>query len=331
MKLTLQQMREKLLNEANGKNNQPRENNQFYPFWDIPENAQATVRFLPDGNQDNPWFWVERQMLRIPFTGVVGGDLNKQITMQVPCMKMFNKTCPVQEAIKDWWNDEAMVPHARTYYVKKSFIYQGFVVNSPLTEANTPENPIRKFMINKKLHEMIKASLIDPEIENLPVDYNNGLDFKLIKTRQGQWADYGTSSFSRKERALSTEELAAIEKHGLNDLSSALPKEPTDDMVKQIFQMFEDSVNNEPFDQSKFKDFKLYGSNDKAKDDTATEEATTKTVVSVAKAQTAPEPTKAAEVVTKEKEETKADTKPAKNFQDVLEQLKKKKAAQSQA
>ena len=44
--------------------------NAIYTFWNIPENTTATLRFLPDGDTDNTFFWRERQMIRLAFPGV---------------------------------------------------------------------------------------------------------------------------------------------------------------------------------------------------------------------------------------------------------------------
>ena len=40
--------------------------NAIYPFWNIPENSTATLRFLPDADESNTFFWRERQMIKIP-------------------------------------------------------------------------------------------------------------------------------------------------------------------------------------------------------------------------------------------------------------------------
>ena len=61
-----------------------------YPHWKIDEGQQAIVRFLPDANQDNPFFWVERAMIRLTFPGIKGGD-SKEVSVQVPCMEMYGE------------------------------------------------------------------------------------------------------------------------------------------------------------------------------------------------------------------------------------------------
>ena len=46
--------------------------NSIYPHWNMEEGQSATVRFLPDGNSKNTFFWIERAMIRLPFAGVKG-------------------------------------------------------------------------------------------------------------------------------------------------------------------------------------------------------------------------------------------------------------------
>ena len=48
---------------------------------------------------------------------------------------------------------------------------------------------------------------MDPDMENIPTDYVNGTDFRLSKTMKGQYADYSTSKWARKERSLDETEL----------------------------------------------------------------------------------------------------------------------------
>jgi hypothetical protein len=44
--------------------------NAIYPHWNMEEGQAATLRFLPDGNTKNTFFWQERAMIRLPFNGI---------------------------------------------------------------------------------------------------------------------------------------------------------------------------------------------------------------------------------------------------------------------
>jgi hypothetical protein len=93
---------------------------------------------------------------------------------------------------------------------------------------------------------------MDPELEELPTDYLRGVDFRIAKTSKGGFADYSTSKWSRRERALSDVEKAAIEQYGLFDLSDFLPKKPTDVELKVMKEMFEASVDGEAYDMERW-------------------------------------------------------------------------------
>ncbi len=86
----------------------------------------------------------------------------------------------------------------------------------------------------------------------MPTDPLRGLDFRIAKTSKGGFADYSTSKWSRRERALTDIEKAAIESHGLFDLSAFLPKKPTDVELKVMKEMFEASVDGEAYDMDRW-------------------------------------------------------------------------------
>ena len=240
-----------------GSNNQPQDN-AIYPFWNIDEGTSCTLRFLPDEDPNNTFFWVERQMIRLTFPGVVGGE-NRPVTVQVPCMEMWGETCPVLTEVRPWFKDASLEDMGRKYWKKRSYIFQGFVNENPLNET-APENPIRRFVIGPQIFNIIKSALMDPEMENLPTDYVNGTDFRLAKTTKGQYADYSTSKWARKETALTEEQLAAIDTHGLHNLNDYLPAKPSEEGVQAIAEMFQASVDGELYDPARWGNFfKPYG------------------------------------------------------------------------
>ena len=224
---TLAEIRAKLQqsNQQNGTTSGG--DNAIYPHWNITEGQTATVRFLPDGDSNNTFFWIERAMIKLPFAGVKGETNSKPVTVQVPCMEMWNETCPILTEVRPWFKDKSLEEMGRKYWKKKSYLFQGFVVDSKYQEdGKVPENPIRRFIIGSQIFNIVKNALMDSEIEELPTDYVRGLDFKIAKTSKGGYADYSTSTWARRERALSEAERSAIEKYGLFDLKSFLPKKP---------------------------------------------------------------------------------------------------------
>jgi len=226
--------------------------NSIYPFWNLKEGQESLVRFLPDGNTDNTFFWVERAMIKLPFAGIKGQTESKPAIVQVPCMEMYGDTCPILSEVRAWFKDPALEDMGRKYWKKRSYIFQGFVAEDGLKEENSGENPIRRFIIGPQIFQLIRSALVDPELEDLPTDFLHGLDFRLKKGSKGGYADYSTSSWGRRERPLSDVENAAIKQHGLFNLSDFLPKKPTDVEVKVMKEMFEASVDGEAFDMERW-------------------------------------------------------------------------------
>ena len=225
----------------------------IYPHWNMEEGQSCSIRFLPDGNSKNTFFWVERQMIRLPFAGVKGEMDSKQVMVQVPCVEMWEpNSCPILAEVRTWFKDKSLEDMGRKYWKKRSYIFQGFVRENPLSDDKTPDNPIRRFIIGPQLFTLIKGALMDPELEELPTDLLRGLDFRIAKTAKGGYADYNTSKWARKESALTETEQAAVDAHGLFDLSTFLPKKPTDVELKVIKEMFEASVDGQPYDTERW-------------------------------------------------------------------------------
>ena len=241
-----------------GSKTQSQSDNAIYPHWNIDEGTSATLRFLPDSDPDNTFFWVERQMIRLTFPGVQGGE-NKPVTVQVPCGEMYGDTCPVLTEVRPWFKDASLEDMGRKYWKKRSYIFQGFVTENPLSEES-PENPIRRFVISPQIFNIIKSALMDPDMENIPTDYVAGTDFRVTKTTKGQYADYSTSKWARKESGLDETQLAAIDAHGLYNLADFLPTRPTEEGYRAIAEMFAASVDGELYDPAKWGNFyKPYG------------------------------------------------------------------------
>ncbi len=302
---------DKAKKEQGGKKVNNGGDNASYPFWNIDVGATATVRFLPDGDLSNTFFWRKREVIKLPFEGVDGGEYptNKQVTVTVPCMHMWEERCPIIDATKSWWNDPAKKSLAQTYWKKKSYIFQGFVVASPFEEENAPENPIRRLVINPSIFEIIEKSLLDPEMEDMPTDYIGGVDFRIRKTKKGDYSNYSTSEWSRKTRSLDDSELTAIEQFKLFDLKEYLGEKPNADRLAAIKQMFQDSVDGRPFDFQSYGEY--YRPFTARGDDGADTSGSTSTFSRAAPAATAA-------VV----EDTVAPAAPAPNPHDILEKIK---------
>jgi hypothetical protein len=228
--------------------------NAIYPFWNMKEGEQATLRFLPDGDDSNTFFWKERLMIKLPFAGVKGETDSRPVQVQVPCMEMYGESCSILQEVRGWFKDPSLEDMGRKYWKKRSYIFQGFVTDDPLKE-DSPENPIRRFIIGPQIFQLIKAALMDPDMEELPTDYTAGVDFRLSKGTKGGYADYGASNWARRERPLGDAEMAAVNSHGLFNLNDFLPKKPDEVAVKVLTEMFEASVDGEAYDADRWSQY----------------------------------------------------------------------------
>jgi len=229
--------------------------NPIYPFWNIKEGESATMRFLPDGDTDNTFFWKERLMIKLPFAGIKGQTDSRPIQVQIPCMEMYGETCNILNEVRGWFKDPSLEDMGRKYWKKRSYIFQGFVTDNPLADDQAPENPIRRFIIGPQIFQIIKAALMDPDMEELPTDMTAGVDFRLNKTSKGGYADYGTSNWARRDRPLSDSEMNAVNTHGLFNLNDFLPKKPGDVEIKVMQEMFEASVDGEAYDPERWSNY----------------------------------------------------------------------------
>ena len=239
--------------EANtGGNRSSGGDNAIYPFWNIKEGESTTFRFLPDADDTNTFFWKERLMIKLPFAGIKGETDSRPVQVQIPCMEMYGESCDILNEVRGWFKDSSLEDMGRKYWKKRSYIFQGFVTDNPLTDDTTPENPIRRFIIGPQIFQIIKAALMDPDMEELPTDYTAGVDFRLNKTSKGGYADYSTSNWARRDRPLSDAEMNAVNTHGLFNMSDFLPKQPSEIEVKVMKEMFEASVDGEAYDMERF-------------------------------------------------------------------------------
>ena len=254
MATSLAEIRAKLANQENRTQggNTAGGDNGIYAHWNIAEGTTARVRFLPDANPNNTFFWAERLMIKLPFAGIKGQVDSKNTFVQVPCVEMYGAACPILAEVRTWFKDPSLEEMGRKYWKKKSYLFQGFVRDNPMAEDKSTENPIRRFIISPQIFNLVKNALMDPELENLPTDYEGGLDFNIKKTSKGGYADYSTSTWARKESSLTAEEAQAIEQFGLYNLTDFLPKQPSDAELKIIKEMFEASVNGEAYDPERW-------------------------------------------------------------------------------
>ena len=165
--MSLQEIRAKLAAQENrGQSTQKTPSDTaLFPFWNIKEGETAQIRFLPDADPNNSFFWIEKAMINLTFQGVKGTNDSKEYTVKVPCMEMYGDNCPVLAEVRTWYKDDSLKELANKYWKKRTYLFQGFVKINPLSDDTTPENPIRRFTITPQVFNIIKSALTNPEID----------------------------------------------------------------------------------------------------------------------------------------------------------------------
>lgn len=182
---------------------------KFYPFWKMELDQTALVRFLPDLDENNPMgFVVENLSHKLTVNG-------KERT--VPCLKMYGESCPCCELSRKYY-DEKDEKMGLKFWRRQDFIAQLLVLNSPFEYPHTDEdNPVRLVMLGPKIFKLIQAAFASGDLEDNPTDFVNGYDFRITKSKQGQWADYTLSKFVPKPSPVATNLLDRMELNNLAD------------------------------------------------------------------------------------------------------------------
>lgn len=218
MALSLEQLRAGFKKEENqGQTSRP---NNYYPFWNIPDGSQATIRFLPDANSDNPMgFMVEKLM----HTLTINGE-NKS----TPCHKMYNEDCPICKVSSAFYKEDDKI-NGKKYWRKKQHLAQALILEDPLppdeATGETHEGKVRFVALGYQIFNIIKDAFESGELDEIPYAFEGGCNFVIKKTKQGDYPSYSLSKFARKSSDLDEDEVALAEEH-MVDLSTLLPQAP---------------------------------------------------------------------------------------------------------
>lgn len=175
----------------------------FFSFWKAPMDSTSVVRFLPDQDEDNPLgFLVEN----LTHTLVVNG---KKET--VACLKMYGEECPIC-ALSQKYYDEKDPEHnealGKKYYRKKSYIGQVLVIETPV--EHDAEQPVKLIEFGPAVFKTIQSAFQSGDLENPPYELKGGYNFRIKKTKSGEYASYTTSSFSPKMTDVGDDVLESI-------------------------------------------------------------------------------------------------------------------------
>ena len=181
---------------------------KFFNFWKAPTDSTSVVRFLPDLDEDNPMgFLVENLTHEL----VVNGKREK-----VACLKMYGEDCPIC-ALSQKYYDEKDPEHnealGKKYYRKKSYIGQVLVLETPV--EHDAEQLVKLIDFGPAIFNQIQAAFKSGDLENPPYELKGGYNFRVKKTKSGEYASYTTSNFSPKQTDVADEVIDAIELYDL--------------------------------------------------------------------------------------------------------------------
>ena len=182
---------------------------KFFPFYKIDFDQTVEFRFLPDLDDENPLgFIVENKYHEL----VINGQKKR-----IACLKMYGESCPCCEHSQKYYNDgdERL---GKAFWRKIDYIAQGLVISCPPNvphEVKEGENPVRLVSVGPKLYKKVENSIVKGDMDEMPYDMENGYDFRIVKTKQGDYADYSTSDFKRKSTPVAEQYLAHLEMYDL--------------------------------------------------------------------------------------------------------------------
>lgn len=216
-------------------------NSNYYPFYRMDVDKKATIRFLPDLNEENPLGFVYEKTTHT--LKVNGKDRT------VPCLKMYGKACPICKKSAEFYEKEGkQTVTGKRLYRRKQTIAQALIVEDPLTYTDDQEpatGKVKLLNMSYTLVNIINAAFDDNELDEPPHDFKHGTDFIIKKTQKGEYASYELSKFARNERPLTEAELAAMEGN-LVDLSTLIPECPDED---KLLEMLDADLNGTPMSE----------------------------------------------------------------------------------
>ena len=185
----------------------------FFNFWKMDVDSVSTVRFLPDADEENPMgFLVENLAHEL----VINGKREK-----VACLKMYGEDCPCC-ALSQKYYDEKSPDHneklGKKYYRKKSYVSQVLVIDTTIEHDQAQLVKLMEF--GPKIFKQIQASFSSGDLEEAPYELKGGYNFRIKKTKSGEYADYGTSSFSPKQSDVADDIIESMSLYNLADYRS---------------------------------------------------------------------------------------------------------------
>lgn len=186
----------------------------FFNFWKADMDTVSVVRFLPDADEENPMgFLVENLAHEL----VINGKREK-----VPCLKMFGEECPICTLSQGYY-DEKSADHneqlGKKYYRKKSYIGQVLVMETPI--EHDQEQLVKLIEFGPAVFKQIQAAFQSGDLEEAPFELKGGYNFRIKKSKSGEFASYTTSSFAPKQTDVGDDVIEKLDLFNLADYRTA--------------------------------------------------------------------------------------------------------------
>jgi hypothetical protein len=174
-----------------------------FPFWKAPNDTTSVVRFLPDLDDDNPMgFLVENLTHELVING-------KRET--VACLKMYGEDCPICTLSQKYYDEkdpEFNKDLGKKYYRKKSYLGQVIVIDTPVEHDN--EQIVKLIDFGPAIFNQIQSAFTSGDLEEAPYELKGGYNFRIKKTKSGEYASYQTSGFAPKQSDVADDIIEAI-------------------------------------------------------------------------------------------------------------------------
>ena len=273
--LSLQELREKnnaQVARASGNSTSP----SVFNFRDLKAGDSVRVRFIDDTGP-NDTFWREKRIRIFQFPNVIdsiGETYNQTAYVEVPAFNTkYNESMlsnppaeyvykseddVIQKRISGFWDDtEAGRSLYSKFSRKKSYVFRGFLESDV---EGYERNKVYRFIINEELFQLIKSFLSNMEIDVIPTNVDNGLDFIInVTSKQAsingvtqEVKAYSTSTWARKETPLTDAEKKYLAENTLDPLLTYIPERPTSEQERVMVEMFDACMNGESYDVRKW-------------------------------------------------------------------------------
>lgn len=236
----LEAMRQRIKNRGE-KGKRGKGSADVFPFWNMEIGQASKVRLLPDANEDNPdMFFVTKREHKLKIDGK---------TRTVICRQTFGEKCPICELSQKYYKSGDKIK-GKYYWRDLTHIARVLILDTPLepdeeSGMETYVGQVMKTQIAYQLMQKIDEQLTSQEdpLEALPWDIENGYDFIIKKTKQGEHANYQVgSTFARSPSAIPAKYAGSIE---LIDLSTYLPEDPGLEEVQALLNQHLASSNGD--------------------------------------------------------------------------------------